>query len=109
MSNLEAEFIFLCNALGLPEPEREARFDPVRKWRFDFLWRAARLAVEIEGGVWMKNGRHTSGKGYSGDAEKYNAAALAGYMVLRFTADMLHDGRAETTLNDARGIMEVTL
>jgi len=106
VSNLEAEFLFLCRALGLPEPEREARFDPVRKWRFDFLWRDARLAVEVEGGVWMKNGRHTSGKGYSADAEKYNSAALAGFLVLRFTADMLRDGRAEATLRDARGIIE---
>jgi len=106
MSNLEAEFLFLCRALGLPEPEREYRFDPVRKWRFDFCWPAARLSVECEGGVWMKNGRHTTGKGYSDDAEKYNAASLAGFLVLRFTADMLRDGRAEATLRDARGIIE---
>jgi very-short-patch-repair endonuclease len=105
-SDLEESFLYLTRVLSLPTPEREARFDPVRKWLFDFLWRKPRVAVEIEGGTWKKNGRHTSGKGYANDCEKYNAAALAGYMVLRFTSDMLKDGRAVKTLEDVRGLIE---
>lgn len=105
MSNLEAEFLFLVRALGLPEPDAETRFDPRRKWRFDFLWRKSRVAVEMEGGV-FSGGRHTSGVGYTNDCEKYNAAALAGYLVLRFTRGMLRDGRAAATLEDARGLIE---
>ncbi len=106
VSNLEAEFLYLCRVLHLPEPDSEAGFDPKRKWRFDFLWRKSRVAIEIEGGTWS-GGRHVSGKGYANDCEKYNAAALAGFMVLRFTGDMLRDGRAATTLEDVRGMIEV--
>lgn len=67
-------------------PVEEYRFAPPRRWRFDFAWPALLLAVEIEGGVW-RGGRHTRGAGYyQADAEKYNAAAVAGWTVLRYTS-----------------------
>ena len=44
------------------------------------------IAVEVEGGVWMKGGGgHTTGKGYTRDLEKYNLATLHGWEVYRFT------------------------
>jgi very-short-patch-repair endonuclease len=46
------------------------------------------LAVEVEGGMWTR-GRHVRGEGYEGDCEKYNAAVLGGWRVLRFTTGML--------------------
>ena len=67
---------------GLPVPVAEHRFHATRKWRFDFAWPAARVALEVEGGVWT-GGRHTRGAGYAGDVEKYNEATLAGWRVLR--------------------------
>ena len=70
---------------GLPPPVREYRFAPPRRWRFDFAWPDRMLAVECEGGVYSR-GRHVRPDGFKRDAEKYNAAALAGWMVLRFTA-----------------------
>ena len=30
-------------------PQREYRFDDVRKWRFDFAWPSLMFAVEVEG------------------------------------------------------------
>lgn len=66
----------------------EHRFDPARRWRFDFAHPASRVAIEIEGGVWT-GGRHTRGKGFIGDLEKYNAAALAGWAVFRFTPQQI--------------------
>lgn len=48
------------------------------------------IAVEIEGGSWI-NGRHTRGKGYRNDCEKYLEAAILGWTVLRFTSDMLRE------------------
>lgn len=76
------------HAPGAPEPTKEHRFAPPRRWRFDRSWPAALVAVELEGGVWS-GGRHTRGKGYIDDCIKYNAAQLEGWLVLRFTADML--------------------
>jgi very-short-patch-repair endonuclease len=84
----------------LPAPEREWRFHPTRMWRLDFCWPGRKLAVEVEGGVWS-GGRHTRGAGFIKDAEKYNAAAMAGICVLRFTTDQVRDGTAIATLKEA--------
>jgi hypothetical protein len=69
---------------GLPDLVPEYRFHPKRKWRFDFAWPASRIAVEINGGVWVQ-GRHNRGKGYLADLEKMNAAQAAGWRVGQFT------------------------
>lgn len=66
----------------------EYRFDKVRKWRFDYANEEKKLAIECEGGVWT-GGRHTRGKGYMGDMEKYNAASLQGWTLIRRTPDQL--------------------
>lgn len=68
--------------------EKEYRFHPTRKWRFDYAISAIKLAVEVEGGVWT-GGRHTSSKGFLGDMEKYNEAALLGWCLIRITPDRL--------------------
>jgi very-short-patch-repair endonuclease len=78
---------------NIPAPEREYRFHPKRKWRFDFAWPAEKLAMEVEGGVWG-NGRHTTGVGFTGDCVKLNEAVCAGWRVLRVTADQIDNGAA---------------
>lgn len=85
-------FTALCLAQGLPEPVAEFRFCPARKWRADWHF-PPRILLEIEGGIWT-GGRHTRGKGYSRDLEKYNEAALLGYTVLRVTPEQVNDGTA---------------
>ena len=77
----------------LPEPVREYKFAPDRKWRFDFAWPDRILAVECEGGMWS-NGRHTRGSGAIGDMEKYNRAAILGWRVLRYTTEQIRSGAA---------------
>lgn len=74
-------------------PEREHRFHTRRRWRFDFAWPELRLAVEVEGGTWSTS-RHTSGQGFADDCEKYNAAAIAGWCVLRYTDRAIKSGLA---------------
>jgi hypothetical protein len=54
----------------------------------------------VDGGSWVR-GRHSRGKGYEGDCEKANEAAIAGWRVLRVTTDMVKDGRALTTIERA--------
>lgn len=46
MSELEETLAFHLKAAKLPAPEREYRFDPERRWRFDFAWPDQMLAVE---------------------------------------------------------------
>ena len=77
---------------GVPKPETEHPFHPTRDWRFDLAWPDHMIAVEIEG--WAQASRHTSFKGFEGDCEKYNAAQLLGWIVLRFTTEQLRKGKA---------------
>lgn len=100
MSQLEEHLVFQIKALRLPTPEREYFFAKPRRWRFDLAWPPLMLSAEVEGGTWV-NGRHSRGSGMRKDAEKYNAAALAGWKVLRFTGDMVNDGTAVRTLEAA--------
>lgn len=101
-------FAFHCRAADIPQPVREYRFalDLGRQWRADFAWPDLRLIVEIEGivvrrkpdGSTQTGGRHTTITGLREDCHKYNAAAILGFHVLRFTQDMVRGGAAITTV-----------
>ena len=104
-SRLEETLFLHLRAAKLPEPEREYRFHPVRRWRFDFAWPDLMLAVECEGLTAPgTKSRHTTNQGFTKDCGKYNAAAMAGWKVLRFTSQMIKSGEAlqqiEEALND---------
>jgi very-short-patch-repair endonuclease len=73
--------------------EKESRFMIGRRWRFDFCIDHIFIAIEIEGGAFTQ-GRHTRGKGFIADMEKYNHAALLGWRVLRFTPQQVLKGEA---------------
>lgn len=64
---------------------KELKFHPSRKWRFDFAIESLRIAIEYEG-IMSEKSRHTTITGMSADCDKYNAAQLLGWKVLRFTA-----------------------
>ena len=88
----EEAFALHCRAEKL-EPVREPQFHPDRKWRFDFAFPDEKLAVEIEGGLFVGGG-HSRGKGYESNLEKYNQAVLMGWRVLRYSTDMVMRGDA---------------
>jgi hypothetical protein len=99
-----------CCALGLPPPEREYAFyaHGGRRWRFDFCWPAHRLAIEVEGVVYgteagdhRLGGRHTSRAGFVADLEKYRAAFILGWSILRCRPSEIENGSAALAL-DAR-------
>lgn len=87
-------------AAGHPNPVEEYRWHPTRRWRFDGAYPAYRLAYEVEGGSWV-GGRHVSGSGFGKDCHKYNAAALMGWTVLRFSAEMVREGEMFETMHFA--------
>jgi very-short-patch-repair endonuclease len=91
-SAIEEIFALHCKASGIAV-EREYRFHPTRKWRFDFAIPSRKIAIECEGGVWT-GGRHTRGSGAIGDMEKYNAAAKLGWFVFRFDGGAIKRGEA---------------
>jgi len=85
-------FAVLRMARVRPMPVVEHRFHETRRWRFDLAWPDMRFAVEVEGGQYV--GGHVTKGRFEGDMEKYNEAALAGWMVLRVSPRMVRDGRA---------------
>ena len=98
-SQLELLFALQLKEAGAPTPVREHRFNPPRRYRFDFAWPEIMLAVELEGGTLSKykKSRHTTGTGFHNDCQKYNQAALMGWTVLRFDSAMINNLEAITT------------
>ncbi len=92
-SQHEAHLAFQIKASGLPAPVPEYLFAEPRKFRFDFAWPSVKVALEIEGGIYVQ-GRHSRGAGMEKDMEKYNLAAEAGWRVLRFSPKHVKDGSA---------------
>lgn len=95
-SNLEEVFASQMTGLGIPFV-REHRFDKIRKWRFDFAIIKLKIAMECEGGIFIR-GRHTRGYGFQADCDKYNAAAYQGWRVFRFTSTDIKSLKAVTMI-----------
>ena len=81
---LAAKFEQLWQTHAGPELVKEYRFHPSRKWRADYavLGGGAKVLIELEGGIYS-NGRHSRAAGFLADCDKYNAATMLGFCVLR--------------------------
>lgn len=114
----------------LPRPELEYKFHPSRRFRFDIAYPEYMVAIEVEGGSWGKpvvchncgtvvkerkrnggmipvfsGGRHNRPGGFSKDVEKYNEAAILGWILLRFTPNEIKNGKA---IEYIRRVLEAT-
>lgn len=89
----------------LPELETELSFHPTRKWRIDYGYPDLKIGLEYEGGTFgigkacracgrRQPGRHATGTGHLADCEKYNEAALAGWLLLRVNDKSIQSGEA---------------
>jgi hypothetical protein len=106
LSDPEKHMLADIKRVGLPLPVVHYQFNEDREWEFDAAYPAHRLAYEVEGGTWMRtrNGRsagHAHPVRFEQDAEKYNAAEMMKWTLLRFTPNMVKDGRAIMTLQQA--------
>lgn len=107
--------------------QREYRFHPTRRWRYDFYLEAEdkyadwpeppfgvnllppeeppkrKILVDVQGGLYMRGtrGKHARPAGYRNDAEKMHAAQQMGYQVIYVTADMVTDGTALKMIREA--------
>lgn len=88
--------------MGLPEPKPEYVFakDIKRRWAIDRAWVEQKIALEIEGGIYMR-GRHIRPKGFLADMDKYNELALRGWLLVRISYEMIKDGRALALISRA--------
>lgn len=78
----------LAQTSGVPRPVMEFTFALPRRWRFDAAWLEARVALEIQGGLFVA-GRHSRGAALLKEHEKLNAAAAMGWRVLYYTPGTL--------------------
>lgn len=78
----------ICRAEGLPVPVPEYRFAPPRRWRFDWAWASEKVALEVQGGLFI-GGRHSRGAALLKEHEKLNAAAALGWRVVYTTPDQV--------------------
>lgn len=90
----EQQYRFAAEAVGLGAGIRKRLAEAgLKDWRFDFAIPDKKIAVEIEGGIWIK-GRHTRGSGFKQDCEKYANALILGWRVLRVTGQHVKSGQA---------------
>jgi hypothetical protein len=78
-SELEERFLALCDDHGIPRPETNVRIDGIE---VDFVWRDARLIVEVDGYAY-----HRSPSAFESDRARDATLTAARWRVLRFTWD----------------------
>lgn len=100
-SELEEDFAKQLEWDDLPEAQREFHFAKAigRQWRFDFAWPEHRIAIEMEGGIFVA-GRHNRPISMEKDMEKYNAAVMLGWKLGRFSKRMIKSGEAVAWLKE---------
>jgi very-short-patch-repair endonuclease len=76
-SELESRFLALCRRHRLPTPEVNVRVGP---FLVDFLWRARRLVVEVDGFR-----AHGTRSAFEADRARDTRLKLMGHDVFRFT------------------------
>lgn len=89
---------FMWKALGGPVLAQQHRFCDGRKWQFDFAHVGTKVAIEIEGGVWV-NGRHNRGQGFIDDRIKYLRAQLMEWTVFSLTPEMITRENVQAIIN----------
>ena len=65
----------------IPPAVFEYKFHATRRWRFDLCWPDKKLAVEVDGGIWVAGG-HNRGAQIKKDWEKRNTATTMGWRIL---------------------------
>jgi very-short-patch-repair endonuclease len=95
-SGAERAFRRAVRKAGLPKPDYNARWNG---WEVDVLWRAQRVAVEIDGFAY-----HRSREAFRRDRRKGNALAAAGLTLLRFTYEDVVD-RPDASTAEVRRLL----
>jgi len=89
-SAAEVELLALVREAGLPTPECNVN---VGRYELDFLWRAARIAVEVDGFRY-----HSSRQHFEGDRRRDAELVAAGITVLRLSWQQVTDERVATAV-----------
>ncbi|MBB4664352.1 very-short-patch-repair endonuclease [Conexibacter arvalis] len=96
-SGLERRFRALLQAHGLPAAEHNVR---VGRWEVDALWRAERLAVELDSARF-----HDTAAARARDVRKSAELEAAGWTVRRYRKRHLVGARGNATAAELRGLL----
>lgn len=102
-SQLELALLKRIEAAGLPKPETQVAIIPGRKFTFDFVYRPAMLAIEVQGATFVKGG-HSTGTGIARDCEKACLLAALGWRYMPVTKHQIEDGQAVQWIAAALGV-----
>ncbi len=94
---MQLDLSHFWHLFNIPEPQKEYKFHPTRKWRFDWAWPERKIGLEVDGGLWI-GGRHNRPVTMIKDNEKFNQAALLGWKILKFTPQQFKNGEAAELL-----------
>jgi very-short-patch-repair endonuclease len=97
-SDLESAFLVLCRRHRLPAPQVNVK---VGRWEVDFLWRAERLAVEIDSFAY-----HQGSIAFQNDRARDLDLRQRGYVVLRFSELQLEEEPTRVAADVARALAE---
>ena len=95
-SDLEADFLFLCERHGIPIPEPNRR---IGGWEVDMSWAGLPLAIELDGA-----GNHGTEVFVARDRRKELALRQAGVTVVRYSGDQVYRHEADVAA-DVRSIL----
>lgn len=102
-SELELMLLVRIERAGLPLGEGQSRIIPGRGFAFDRVWKGRRVAVEVQGGLYI-NGAHSRGSGVERDCLKNSLAAAHGWRVLPVSKAMIESGEAVRLIAQALGV-----
>lgn len=102
-SELELMLLVRIERAGLPSGHGQARIIPGRGFLFDRVWPSRRVAVEVQGGLYI-NGAHSRGSGIERDCLKASMAAAHGWRVLPVSKAMIESGDAVRLIAQALGL-----
>lgn len=102
-SQLELLLLNRLERAGLPVGLAGQQIIPGRKFEFDRVWPAEKIAVEVQGATFVKGG-HSSGVGIARDCEKACLAAIHGWRYLPVTKRQIENGLAVQWIAQALGV-----
>ncbi|MDX6671032.1 MAG: hypothetical protein QOI91_1395 [Solirubrobacteraceae bacterium] len=100
-SELEARFLALVTAAGLPAPRMNARIAVGgRRLEVDCVWPESRVAVELDGHAY-----HSTRAAFERDRARDRLLQAAGWRVIRITWRQLHD-EPQAVLGDLKRLIQ---
>lgn len=96
-SELEHRVLELLDEAGVPRPEKQVKVRLGKKYRLDFFYSERRVVIEADGYA-----SHSGLNAFEKDRHRMNRLVMQGYVVLRWTWDMVCNHREQLVADVVR-------